>query len=282
MADVYVCFPQSKNEEAHTLVRLLERGGLSCWTTTRDLEPGSDYREAVVTAIRSARAFALYVGSETDLSDRILSEVNLAAHHKKPSVLICDVDPSRLPPSLYYYAASWRIVGSGEGVAIRDTLYQIVSIMRSVTAFVSYHRADSAPYAGRLFDHLVREFGENEVFFDVDTIAGGADFEREIQEKVQKSRFLLAVIGPRWGKLIRGSSLIGARNWVRTEIEAALRAGIPVLPLLIPGARMPRKSELPTTLRAICSLNAIDLRDGRDFRTDYQRISETIGAGRVG
>jgi hypothetical protein len=39
--------------------------------------------------------------------------------------------------------------------------------------FICYRRNDSAPWAGRVYDSLVREWGEDLVFMDVDTIAPG-------------------------------------------------------------------------------------------------------------
>ena len=42
--------------------------------------------------------------------------------------------------------------------------------------FISYRRADSAGYAGRIYDRLTAHFGEDAVFMDVDTIEAGVDF----------------------------------------------------------------------------------------------------------
>ena len=42
--------------------------------------------------------------------------------------------------------------------------------------FISYRREDSAAYAGRLFDVLSTEFGQENTFMDVDDIKGGDNF----------------------------------------------------------------------------------------------------------
>ena len=49
--------------------------------------------------------------------------------------------------------------------------------------FISYRREDSAPSAGRLYDHLVEHFGKEHVFRDIDTIAPGAEFAKVIEER---------------------------------------------------------------------------------------------------
>jgi hypothetical protein len=46
--------------------------------------------------------------------------------------------------------------------------------------FVSYRRSDSQGEAGRLFDDLVKHFGEDTVFMDVAAIEAGRDFRKAI------------------------------------------------------------------------------------------------------
>lgn len=53
--------------------------------------------------------------------------------------------------------------------------------------FVSYRRSDSSGYAGRLFDDLVRRFGRDAVFMDVDAIGVGADFVTTIEDAIASS-----------------------------------------------------------------------------------------------
>ena len=47
--------------------------------------------------------------------------------------------------------------------------------------FISYRRADSEGYAGRLSDHLASHFGRRNIFMDVAAIEAGVDFGREIE-----------------------------------------------------------------------------------------------------
>jgi len=68
--------------------------------------------------------------------------------------------------------------------------------MRAI--FISYRREDAEGQAGRLFDDLVTEFGEDSVFMDVFGIEPGRDFRRAIDEQVASCGVLLAVIGKSW------------------------------------------------------------------------------------
>jgi len=50
--------------------------------------------------------------------------------------------------------------------------------------FLSYRRADSAGYAGRLFDRLAERYGRSRVFMDVEAIGVGTDFVEAIDAAV--------------------------------------------------------------------------------------------------
>jgi hypothetical protein len=64
--------------------------------------------------------------------------------------------------------------------------------------FLSYRREDSAGHAGRLYDHLARQFGETNVFMDVDALEPGIDFVATLEKTLAECDVLLAIIGPRW------------------------------------------------------------------------------------
>lgn len=64
--------------------------------------------------------------------------------------------------------------------------------------FVSYRRGDSQGEAGRLFDDLVKHFGEDSVFMDVTAIEAGRDYRKAIEEGVTKCGVLLVLIGTEW------------------------------------------------------------------------------------
>ena len=49
-----------------------------------------------------------------------------------------------------------------------------------VRVFVSYRRTDSRHAAGRLRARLAQEFGRDNVFYDVDSVAFGDDFREQI------------------------------------------------------------------------------------------------------
>jgi hypothetical protein len=150
---------------------------------------------------------------------------------------------------------------------------------RLAKVFVSYRRADTAPYAGRLHDHLVDRFGADQVFMDVTSVAPGVDFARLISRTVASSDVLVALLGSKWLALIddKGPE---ERDWVRLEIEVALNRDLLVVPVLVEGAEMPREHELPEGLQPLTRRNAITLRHS-SFKADVMRIIGVI-EGRAG
>src|SRR5690349_16730006 len=91
--------------------------------------------------------------------------------------------------------------------------------------FISYRRDDSAGHAGRIYDRLVGQFGAEQVFMDVDTIAPGQDFTRVLAERTRSCSALIAIIGKQWLSSRDSSGrrrLDDPRDYVRMEISEAL------------------------------------------------------------
>jgi TIR domain len=132
--------------------------------------------------------------------------------------------------------------------------------------FISYRRDDSRGYAGRLQGDLSRRYSEEHVFRDIE-IPPGADFGEYITSLVDKCNVVLAIIGPGW---LDARDRDGERrlddpqDWVRLEIERALaREGVEVIPVLVDGARLPPREELPPSMLALRRRNAFELSDRR-------------------
>jgi hypothetical protein len=147
-----------------------------------------------------------------------------------------------------------------------------------VAIFLSYRRADTAGHAGRLSAALQRRFGPGTVFQDIEAIAPGADFAQAIEAAVTRCEVLLVLIGDTW--LTESDAegrrrLDDPRDFVRLEIAAALRAGTLVLPLLLEGARMPPKAELPPEIALLARRQALELSDTR-WDYDFERLVRTL------
>ena len=120
---------------------------------------------------------------------------------------------------------------------------------------ISYRRADTDAIAGRIRDRLERDYGKNSIFMDIDNIPFGTDFREHIQNAILQNDLLLAVVGPNWtGPNETGTARIEEEtDLVRIEVETAMKAHIPVIPLLVNGARCRRRRTCRTALRILPS-----------------------------
>jgi hypothetical protein len=140
--------------------------------------------------------------------------------------------------------------------------------------FISYRRDDSAAHAGRVHDRLEREFGREALFMDVDTVCLGVDFVEAIREAVAKCDVLLAIVGPNWlnARDEEGNRRLDDENdYVRIEVAAALQRNIPVIPILLDGARMPKADQLPKDLEGLARRDALDVRRA-SFHNDIGKL----------
>jgi hypothetical protein len=144
--------------------------------------------------------------------------------------------------------------------------------------FITYRREETAIHAGRLYDAMVVRFGEENVFMDVD-MAPGVDFVERITEAVAACEVLIVVMGPRWATVEDEGGrarLADPEDFVRLEVETALRRrDVTPIPVLVGGARMPNREDLPEEVRSITRRNALELSDLR-WRQDVGRLISTL------
>jgi TIR domain len=146
------------------------------------------------------------------------------------------------------------------------------------SVFICYRREDTAAHAGRLYDAMVARFGERNVFMDVD-IAPGVNFVERITEVVSGCVVLILVMGPKWATAEDedgAARIANPDDFVRLELETALRRSeVTPIPVLVSGARMPKRDELPPELHPITYRNALELSDMR-WGYDVGRLNTAL------
>lgn len=146
-----------------------------------------------------------------------------------------------------------------------------------VIVFVSYRRDDAAGETTHIYECLDKRFGGDNVFLDVDTIPPGADFREYICSQVARCDVMLVVIGREWLVDRHGKRPVDdPTDFVRIEIEMAMKRGIRIIPVLVRGASMPGDNQLPDSIRQFAFRNALQVRAGQDFRTDVDRLIRAV------
>jgi hypothetical protein len=144
--------------------------------------------------------------------------------------------------------------------------------------FISYRHEDSEADAGRLYDTLAAELGQEALYKDVENIAIGRSWKRAVGEALADSAAVLFVIGPDW----RLSPAI------EFELQLALASDVPVVPILVRKADLVRlTSGLPAPLSAISERRAITVnhaswsRDCRELLEILKRVLSDPARARV-
>lgn len=113
---------------------------------------------------------------------------------------------------------------------------------------------------------------------DVAAIEPGRDFRRVIDQQVASCGVLLALIGRKWIDAVDEAGkprLEDPMDFVRLETASALRRDIPVVPVLVHGARMPRAEQLPDELKEFAFRNAVELTHAR-WDSDVQVLVRAL------
>ena len=93
---VFVSYATTDRKQALSVCKAIELRGTRCWISSRDVPPGANYQEAIVRALRAARALVLVFSAAANNSDEIKKELSLASRYHVPvmALRIENVEPS--------------------------------------------------------------------------------------------------------------------------------------------------------------------------------------------
>lgn len=116
---------------------------------------------------------------------------------------------------------------------------------------ISCRRDETAYPARMLYRRLIGRFGDDQAFMDVDSIESGDDFAEIINDAVGSFAAFIALIGDRSLTLAIEDGkrrLDNAKDFVRLEIDVAIKRNIRVVPVLVKKAKLLSNSDLPPSL----------------------------------
>lgn len=137
--------------------------------------------------------------------------------------------------------------------------------------FISYRRKDAPGYAALIQSRLSDEFGKQRVFQDI-RIPPGADWRQQIEQELKNCAVVVAVIGRQWASDPR---LRHPDDLLRRELAVGLQKGIPVIPVLVDGAGLPRAEKLPDDLKSLLDRQALIIPED-DFERGLDRLLKRL------
>ncbi len=80
---VFISYSSADQPTADKLVAEIERRGIPCWISSRDIRPGEDYQGAIVAAMEASAVVLLLFSRHAEASAEIPRELGLASRFKK-------------------------------------------------------------------------------------------------------------------------------------------------------------------------------------------------------
>src|SRR2546423_1641537 len=116
--------------------------------------------------------------------------------------------------------------------------------------FISYRRSGGAAEA-RLIQTKITDRGWR-AFLDVDDLQAG-HFNQALLDRIAEAENFIVVLSPH--SLDRTSD---ERDWLRLELEQAIRTGRNIVPILMPGFEFPKPDTLPLGLQSLHTYQSIN------------------------
>jgi len=93
---VFISYATKDRKRALAVCQEIEKRGIACWISCRDVRPGQNYQEEIAKAVRNARALVLVFSEAANSSDEIKKELSLASRYHAPVIAlrIQDVEPT--------------------------------------------------------------------------------------------------------------------------------------------------------------------------------------------
>src|SRR5262245_16648322 len=100
--DVFISYSSHDKLAADAVCSALEAARIRCWIAPRDVVPALNYSGQITRAIKTSRVMVLIFSEHSNVSEAVLSEVELAAN-ARVRILNFRVDDSPLGDDLRFY-----------------------------------------------------------------------------------------------------------------------------------------------------------------------------------
>ena len=96
MFDAFISYSHVDKRLADASCAVLEAAGIRCWIAPRDIGPGQEWAEAIITAIDRCSVMVLIFSRDANESSQIRREIERAVHNSVPivPVRIEDAEPT--------------------------------------------------------------------------------------------------------------------------------------------------------------------------------------------
>ena len=311
MTDIFISYDHDDLSRAERLVAALGQRGWDVWWD-RELLAGPRYRDLIAEALARARCVIVLWSARSIRSEYVCDESDEARERGVlVPVLIEDVKPPHgfrqrqnanliewsgdphAPEFVLLAKAIERLVAPAAAAAAAPAATTRAparartrierppptpppaSVSREPGKLYLSYRRDDARAAGRLFASLATTYGAESIALD--PIEPASDFAVALADALGPCSVLVLVIGA--GTFVpdhTGKRRIDRNDdSMRIELAMALRAGVPVVPVLVENAALPAADDLPEDVRSIAWSGSYPMRDYR-WDEDFMRLMRAL------
>jgi hypothetical protein len=102
---VFLSYSTRDRERAFVACQLLEEEGIGCWIAPRDIAPGREWAEAIVTGIEQTQVTVVLLSAGSNLSRYVLRELELSVSDGHPLIPV-RLEECRLNDSIRFFLAT--------------------------------------------------------------------------------------------------------------------------------------------------------------------------------
>lgn len=131
MGYAFISYSTKNQTKADAINELLKRNNIDTWMAPYDIPAGSKYAAVITNAIRECSCFVLLLSNDSQASEAVDSEVELAALTFKKAIIPIELENVVLNDSFFFYLHNKHITPIYK---IDEESYEMKSILNSIIA----------------------------------------------------------------------------------------------------------------------------------------------------
>lgn len=128
--DIFISHSSKDKVIADAVCAVLEANGISCWIAPRNINPGQEWAEAIVKAVKSSRAMVLIFSDNANQSKDVAKEILLAIN-SDIEILPLKIEAAEPKDTMQYYLADCTWLDAAEK-PLKEIMQDLLDVIKPV------------------------------------------------------------------------------------------------------------------------------------------------------